>query len=632
MLTPGVYNAAYFEHALLARLMGVELVEGRDLVCSGNGVRMRTTQGERPVHVDLPPRRRRLPRPAALPARLGHRLPRASSTPPAPATSRIANAVGNGVADDKLRLHVRAGPDPLLPAARSRCSPTSRPTGSTTPDVLERRARPARRAGAQAGRRLRRQGHRDRPAGRRARRSTTLRAAIEADPRGWIAQRPVALSTSPTLVGDRRRAAPHRPAPVRGQRRQRGLGAARRADPGRAARGRAGRQLQPGRRLQGHLGARRRRRRPVRRTSATRRHAWTPTPAPVARPPRRGSRPAAADAPASSNDGERRDGGSDEDRDAEPHRRVAVLDRPLRRARRRHRPHPRRVPAAACWRTRGPTRTRACRALLGDPRRAAPAAPARGTATCSSCSAFDADNPARSPARSSAARENARGARETISAEMWECLNTTWHALPGAPRDGRAARARTLFLGFVRERAAVLAGLAESTMSRDDGWRFLVLGRSLERVDMTARLLSHPGAGRPSTRRRGARCCAPAARTRRFLRTYRRPGRRRDASRSSCCSTACSRARCSHALATAEECLRDLEPDAERAGVADAARRLVGRPAPAWSTPTPATLLAELPGAAASAAARLRSRRAPRSRARYFQHAHPVDLGRTRGS
>jgi uncharacterized circularly permuted ATP-grasp superfamily protein len=36
VLTPGVYNAAYFEHALLARLMGVELVEGRDLRCHGN--------------------------------------------------------------------------------------------------------------------------------------------------------------------------------------------------------------------------------------------------------------------------------------------------------------------------------------------------------------------------------------------------------------------------------------------------------------------------------------------------------------------------------------------------------------------------------------------------------------------
>ncbi len=50
-LTPGVHNAAYFEHVLLARLMGVELVEGSDLVVVGNDVHMRTTQGERPVHV-----------------------------------------------------------------------------------------------------------------------------------------------------------------------------------------------------------------------------------------------------------------------------------------------------------------------------------------------------------------------------------------------------------------------------------------------------------------------------------------------------------------------------------------------------------------------------------------------------
>jgi len=43
VLTPGVYNSAYFEHALLARMMGVELVEGRDLVCRRNRVYMRTT-------------------------------------------------------------------------------------------------------------------------------------------------------------------------------------------------------------------------------------------------------------------------------------------------------------------------------------------------------------------------------------------------------------------------------------------------------------------------------------------------------------------------------------------------------------------------------------------------------------
>ncbi len=50
VLTPGVYNSAYFEHTLLARLMGVELVEGRDLFCSGGRVWMRTTAG--PTQVD----------------------------------------------------------------------------------------------------------------------------------------------------------------------------------------------------------------------------------------------------------------------------------------------------------------------------------------------------------------------------------------------------------------------------------------------------------------------------------------------------------------------------------------------------------------------------------------------------
>ncbi len=51
VLTPGVFNGAYFEHAWLARAMGVELVEGRDLICSGGTVRMRDTRGERRVDV-----------------------------------------------------------------------------------------------------------------------------------------------------------------------------------------------------------------------------------------------------------------------------------------------------------------------------------------------------------------------------------------------------------------------------------------------------------------------------------------------------------------------------------------------------------------------------------------------------
>jgi len=51
LLTPGVYNSAYFEHTFLARQMGIELVEGRDLVVSDNYVWMRTTAGLRRVDV-----------------------------------------------------------------------------------------------------------------------------------------------------------------------------------------------------------------------------------------------------------------------------------------------------------------------------------------------------------------------------------------------------------------------------------------------------------------------------------------------------------------------------------------------------------------------------------------------------
>ncbi|MCL8026384.1 circularly permuted type 2 ATP-grasp protein [Nocardioides bruguierae] len=101
VLTPGVYNGAYFEHALLARTMGVELVEGRDLVVQRGRVFMRTTKGLAPVHVIY----RRIDDEFLDPAHF-----RKDSVLGAPGlidASRagnvtLANAVGNGVADDKL--------------------------------------------------------------------------------------------------------------------------------------------------------------------------------------------------------------------------------------------------------------------------------------------------------------------------------------------------------------------------------------------------------------------------------------------------------------------------------------------------------------------------------------------------
>lgn len=87
-----------------------------------------------------------------------------------------------------------------------------------------------------------------------------------------------------------------------------------------------------------------------------------------------------------------------------------------------------------------------------------------------------------------AAREGARSAREVISGDMWECLNTTYNALAERERAARRLGPHEFFT-FVEGRAAMFAGLADSTLSRDEGYRFLVMGRALERVDMTVRLL-----------------------------------------------------------------------------------------------------------------------------------------------
>lgn len=87
-----------------------------------------------------------------------------------------------------------------------------------------------------------------------------------------------------------------------------------------------------------------------------------------------------------------------------------------------------------------------------------------------------------------AARAGVRSVRDVASSEMWECLNVTGHGL-SAQRRSAERLGPNVYFRYVRERAALFFGLADSTMSHDDAWRFLILGRSLERVDMTARLL-----------------------------------------------------------------------------------------------------------------------------------------------
>jgi uncharacterized circularly permuted ATP-grasp superfamily protein len=104
LLTPGAYNSAYFEHTYLARQMGVEIVEGRDLLVRDSRVFMRTTKGLQPVHVIyrridddfLDPTVFRKDSMLGVPG-LVHSY-RAGNV-------SLANSIGTGIADDKVMYY-----------------------------------------------------------------------------------------------------------------------------------------------------------------------------------------------------------------------------------------------------------------------------------------------------------------------------------------------------------------------------------------------------------------------------------------------------------------------------------------------------------------------------------------------
>ncbi|QEI05938.1 circularly permuted type 2 ATP-grasp protein [Pigmentiphaga aceris] len=106
VLTPGMYNSAYFEHAFLAQQMGVELVEGKDLFVDANAVWMRTTRG--PQRVDVIYRRvdDDFLDPLAFRGDSALGVPGLLSVYRAGGVT-LANAIGSGIADDKATyLHV----------------------------------------------------------------------------------------------------------------------------------------------------------------------------------------------------------------------------------------------------------------------------------------------------------------------------------------------------------------------------------------------------------------------------------------------------------------------------------------------------------------------------------------------
>jgi uncharacterized circularly permuted ATP-grasp superfamily protein len=199
VLTPGVYNSAYFEHSLLARQMGVELVEGRDLFCRDNQVYMRTTEGERQVDVVY----RRIDdtfldpmhfRPDSVLGVAGLlNAARAGNVV-------ISSAVGNGVGDDKLVytyvptiIEYYLGEKPLLSNVDTyRCW-----LDDEREEVLDRIdelvIKPVEGSGGY--------GIVFGPEASEKERSVIAKK-IRTDPRGWIAQPVVQLSTVPTQIDD----------------------------------------------------------------------------------------------------------------------------------------------------------------------------------------------------------------------------------------------------------------------------------------------------------------------------------------------------------------------------------------------------------------------------------------------
>ncbi len=198
VLTPGVYNSAYFEHALLARMMGCRLVEGRDLVCQAGRVMVRTTTGLRPVHVIY----RRVDDEFLDPVHFrGDSLLGCAGLVNAARAGNVtlANALGNGVADDKLvytyvpdLIRYYLGEEPVLPNVDTwrLADPAHRAEVLDRLDELV--LKPVDGSGGK--------GIVIGPAAT-AGQLSAVRARIQANPRGWIAQPVVQLSTVPTLIG-----------------------------------------------------------------------------------------------------------------------------------------------------------------------------------------------------------------------------------------------------------------------------------------------------------------------------------------------------------------------------------------------------------------------------------------------
>ncbi len=195
LLTPGAYNSAYFEHTYLARQMGIEIVEGRDLVVRDQRVYMRTTKGLKPVHVIyrridddfLDPTVFRKDSALGVPGLINaYRAGNVS----------LANSIGTGVADDKVMYYFvpriikyYLNQEPLLPNVPTYLASEEADRKYMVENLDKLVIKAANEAGGY--------GMLMGPQASKEERDD-FRRRIEADPRNYIGQPMISLSRHPT--------------------------------------------------------------------------------------------------------------------------------------------------------------------------------------------------------------------------------------------------------------------------------------------------------------------------------------------------------------------------------------------------------------------------------------------------
>jgi uncharacterized circularly permuted ATP-grasp superfamily protein len=195
LLTPGVHNSAYFEHTYLARQMGVEIVEGRDLVVRDARVFMRTTKGLKPVHVIyrrldddfLDPTVFRRDSVLGVPGLIhAYRAGNVS----------LANSIGTGIADDKVMYYFvpkmikyYLDQEPILPNVPTYLASEDADRAYIVENLDKLVVKAANESGGY--------GMLMGPMASQKERDE-FRTAVLADPRNYIAQPMISLSTHPT--------------------------------------------------------------------------------------------------------------------------------------------------------------------------------------------------------------------------------------------------------------------------------------------------------------------------------------------------------------------------------------------------------------------------------------------------